>query len=127
MKGAESLIARGNAVVPLLFEMSKKRQYPFEAEIFGREFADLTMSVGRGELQEQTQSVAVAAHRALPQALLFDEVAQEELLHQCTESGGGHGRPSWHGGAAYASKRALAASSSSLVIVRYTAVLCGLT
>src|ERR1700678_2248086 len=127
VKGAESLIACGNAIVPLLFEMSKKRQYPFKAEIFWREFADLTMSVGSGKLKEQTQSITVAAHRALPQALLLDEVAHEELLHPCTESGGGHGRPSRYGGAAYASKRALASSSRSLVIVRYTAVLCGLT
>ena len=34
VKGTESLVAGGNTIVPLLFEMSKKRKYPFEAEIF---------------------------------------------------------------------------------------------
>ncbi|MCY1313746.1 hypothetical protein D9M70_642960 [compost metagenome] len=96
-------------------------------QMFQRQFADAE-PVGAGyEDQKQAQAVPIASDRARLQPLVSRQVLQEVAVNDRRKGLLRHGAPPPDDIGANDSKRWLAASSSSLVMVRYTAVLLGLT
>lgn len=109
--------------MPILLQVPQEREHALEVEILDLQTADGMPRVVRDERQEQPNGVAVTANRALAQALLRTEIVEKEVVHEGAHGEVTHDRTSRRTGLANASKRWLAASRSSLVIVRYTAVL----
>src|SRR6202167_3792223 len=120
----EPLVACWDAVMPVLLHVPQEAEYLLETELLELQSADGPACTVRQERKEEPQRVAVATNRTLTQALLLTQIVDEEVVHNAADREGAHNRTSRTALLPNASKRWLAASRSSLVIVRYTAVLC---
>ena len=119
VQGGQPLVAGAGLVAPVVLEVAQERHDPVEGEVVKGQAGDLAALVGRDEHQEQPHGVAVAAHRGGAQALDRDQVAGEEGVQDRAEGLGLGHRAAWvQAGAAKASNRRLAWSSSCGVIVR---------
>jgi hypothetical protein len=106
-------------VAPVCFEVAQEAGDPVEGEVFEPQSGDLAALVSGREGQQQPDGVPVAAHRGGAQALDRDQVIGEIRVQERPHGiGRGHGPAFVHAGAAKSSKRRLAWSFSSSVMVR---------
>src|SRR5713101_10057407 len=98
--------------------MLQKADDSFEGEVVECKTRDSAPLIGSGELQEQTDRVAIAADRSRPQTLDRDQVVDKERMQGWPQwLGPDHGAASAHTGSANASNLRFAWLSKPAVMV----------
>jgi hypothetical protein len=108
VEAGDALIPCPDLIMALVLQVADEAKHALEAEISGREPADLAPRVLGDEAKKQPEDIAIAAHRRRAQTLHREEPIGEECMDERTEGGRDHGVPSAGADVAKRSKRRFA-------------------